>query len=128
MLAGALAPGTDFLWRDGKLLTWRSIGVPGMATPPAPVPGYVRGLVPGAQAAEVAFGGTAVGYSGTVEIRLIYRDSGTVALDWTPLGTIADRAMVRHRERAQIHRGLAGHAVPHRWGYLEPSRHLGRRL
>lgn len=90
VLAGALAPGTDFLWRDGKLLTWRSIGVPGMATPPAPVPGYVRGLVPGAQAAEVAFGGTAVGYSGTVEIRLIYRDSGTVALDWTPLGTIAD--------------------------------------
>lgn len=50
--------------------------------------GWIYGLKHGEQACDVPFSGTAVGYSGTVEVRVYEAATGIVIKDWTTVGTL----------------------------------------
>lgn len=90
---GTLEPGTDFVAKSAtQRLSLDSVSAAGTANPGSLVSGVVVGLVPGATAADVQFEGTAKGYSGTVDIRLIEANSGAVHVDWTSLGAISGDA------------------------------------
>lgn len=51
--------------------------------------GWVYGLMAGETEKAVPFSGKAAGYSGSVEIQVYDRDTGTVVRDWTVCGTIS---------------------------------------
>ena len=50
--------------------------------------GFVWGVAPGASSATVALSGSAAGFTGSVEARIVETD-GRVRQDWAPVGTIA---------------------------------------
>ncbi|MGE9290864.1 MAG: hypothetical protein ACQKBT_07730, partial [Puniceicoccales bacterium] len=86
---GTMEPGTDFVSKSAtQCLSLDSVSAAGTVQPGPIASGVVVGLVPGETAADVLFEGTAKGYTGTVEIRLIEATSGAVHVDWTPLGSV----------------------------------------
>lgn len=91
---GTLKPGSDFVPRDGKLAVLDTVCAPGTVSPERLSPGVVVGIVPGDTSRTVSFSGRGIGYTDgdAVEVRLIYRDTGEIALDWTSMGVVSSEA------------------------------------
>ncbi|PCJ20872.1 MAG: hypothetical protein COA96_15610 [SAR86 cluster bacterium] len=74
-----LAPGSDFRRQDTtNYLTFDAFPT-----------GYVHGLQAGDVSKSVTFSGTAGGYTGNVEVRLVYENTGVVHTDWAVVGAIS---------------------------------------